>query len=211
MSNPTRDRILARLSRGPVPDLPHWQAPTYAPDQRQAKFTAAIEAVHADVHAVSRADWPQRLATILGNRGVNSLLYGPGSALAEQLTAHDAPYRPLPYDQSIEGFKDQFVTGIDAAITTSLGAIAETGTIVLWPTAHEPRLMSVLPPIHVALVEADTIADNLDDLVRAQNWAAGMPTNLVLVSGPSKTADIEQTLAYGVHGPKELIVLVIED
>ncbi|WP_278366532.1 LUD domain-containing protein, partial [Marinobacter salarius] len=43
-----------------------------------------------------------------------------------------------------------------------------------------------------------------------QNWAAGMPTNALLVSGPSKTADIEQTLAYGVHGPKELIVLVIE-
>ena len=46
--------------------------------------------------------------------------------------------------------------------------------------------------------------------MKAQNWAAGMPTNALLISGPSKTADIEQTLAYGVHGPKELIVLIIE-
>jgi L-lactate dehydrogenase complex protein LldG len=44
----------------------------------------------------------------------------------------------------------------------------------------------------------------------AQRWHERMPTNALLISGPSKTADIEQTLAYGVHGPKELIVLVIE-
>jgi hypothetical protein len=43
----------------------------------------------------------------------------------------------------------------------------------------------------------------------SENWAAGLPTNALLISGPSKTADIQQTLAYGAHGPKELIVLVI--
>jgi len=59
-------------------------------------------------------------------------------------------------------------------------------------------------------VRAGDIADNLSGLIRAQGWAERMPTNVVLVSGPSKTADIEQTLAYGVHGPKELIVLVVE-
>jgi len=60
-------------------------------------------------------------------------------------------------------------------------------------------------------VRAADIADNLPGLIRAQGWAQSMPTNAVLISGPSKTADIEQTLAYGVHGPKELIVLVVED
>jgi len=43
----------------------------------------------------------------------------------------------------------------------------------------------------------------------SENWAGGLPTNALLISGPSKTADIQQTLAYGAHGPKELIVLVI--
>ena len=80
---------------------------------------------------------------------------------------------------------------------------------MLWPTADKPRLMSLLPPIHVALVEEGSIADSLAETMASQDWAGGMPTNAVLVSGPSKTADIEQTLAYGVHGPKELIVLVI--
>jgi L-lactate dehydrogenase complex protein LldG len=58
-------------------------------------------------------------------------------------------------------------------------------------------------------VEEDSIRDTLADLMMAQGWAMRMPTNIVVVSGPSKTADIEQTLAFGVHGPKELIVLII--
>jgi len=44
-----------------------------------------------------------------------------------------------------------------------------------------------------------------------QGWAGAMPTNALLVSGPSKTADIQQTLAYGAHGPKELLVLILQD
>jgi L-lactate dehydrogenase complex protein LldG len=71
--------------------------------------------------------------------------------------------------------------------------------------------MSLLPPLHIALLKASEIEDNLYTLMQKQNWAAGMPTNLLLVSGPSKTADIEQVLAYGAHGPKELVVLVLED
>ncbi|MCW8979656.1 MAG: LUD domain-containing protein, partial [Marinobacter sp.] len=63
----------------------------------------------------------------------------------------------------------------------------------------------------IALLKASEIHDNLYDMMVAQDWAAGLPTNVLLVSGPSKTADIEQVLAYGAHGPRELIVLVLED
>jgi L-lactate dehydrogenase complex protein LldG len=98
---------------------------------------------------------------------------------------------------------------VDAAITSTVGAIAETGSLVLRPTGDEPRLMSLLPPIHIALLEEVAIHDTLQTMMHEQNWNLDMPTNLLLISGPSKTADIEQTLAYGVHGPKELIVLII--
>ena len=70
--------------------------------------------------------------------------------------------------------------------------------------------MSLVAPIHVAVLFASELYTTFHEAMQAQNWKAGMPTNALLISGPSKTADIEQTLAYGVHGPKELIVLVIE-
>jgi L-lactate dehydrogenase complex protein LldG len=88
--------------------------------------------------------------------------------------------------------------------------VADVGALILRPDAHEPRLMSLVPPVHIAILTADAIHACLSDALRAGQWAQDMPTNLLLVSGPSKTADIELTLAFGVHGPKELVVLVLE-
>ena len=213
-SQAARSRIMSRLRAAPgrqAPALPAWNAPTFLPEERVSRFMALLEALHAEVYEVG-ADWPERLKTILANRGVKSVMHAPnteaGRALAQAWGA-DAPTL-VAYDRPVEELKDTLVHGVDAGLTTTLGGIAETGTLVLWPTPDEPRLLSLLPPIHVALVEADKVADNLAGFIRDNGWAKSMPTNAVLISGPSKTADIEQTLAYGVHGPKELIVLVIK-
>jgi L-lactate dehydrogenase complex protein LldG len=71
--------------------------------------------------------------------------------------------------------------------------------------------MSLVPPVHFALLKASEIRDNFYQVQQEFEWAKGMPTNALLVSGPSKTADIEQVLAYGAHGPKDLVVLILED
>ena len=115
----------------------------------------------------------------------------------------------IPYDRPLEDLKSQLFESIEAGLTTTRGAIAETGSLILWPTADEPRTLSLVPHIHIALLRADALYDTFLQAMREQGWAQAMPTNLLLVSGPSKTADIEQTLAYGVHGPKRLIVLVV--
>ena len=81
----------------------------------------------------------------------------------------------------------------------------------MWPTREEPRSFSLVPPVHIAVLEARDIYDTFADLVEKEKWNQGMPTNALLISGPAKTADIEQTLAYGVHGPVELIIIVITD
>ena len=70
--------------------------------------------------------------------------------------------------------------------------------------------MSLAPPVHVALLDAVNIHNTFWEAINQVQWADGMPTNALLISGPSKTADIEQHLSYGVHGPKELIVLIRE-
>ena len=76
---------------------------------------------------------------------------------------------------------------------------------------QEPRALSLVPPLNIILLNASAITASFLTLVQAQKLPAQLPTNVLLISGPSKTADIQQTLAYGAHGPKELIVLLLTD
>ncbi|MGQ9371787.1 LutC/YkgG family protein [Azospirillum sp. ST 5-10] len=212
-----RSAILARLRAAPAaaaPELPAWQPPSFG-DERAARFRTMMEAWRGEVHDVDAATWPARLRTILHNKGVRRVLHAPatdaGRELAEAWAGQAEAPRLVAYDRTVEAMKDTLVHEVDAAVTGTLGAVAETGSLILWPSPEEPRLMSLLPPVHVALVARSAIRDTLAEVVRTEGWADRMPTNLVLVSGPSKTADIEQTLAFGVHGPKELVVLVVAD
>jgi L-lactate dehydrogenase complex protein LldG len=94
-------------------------------------------------------------------------------------------------------------------VTSVRAGIAETGTLVLWPDREEPRTLSLVPPVHLAVLSLDRLYCTFSELVEREQWQEGLPTNALLVSGPSKSADIEQTLAYGIHGPVELIVLLV--
>ena len=97
---------------------------------------------------------------------------------------------------------------VDAALTLAKSAIAETGALVLWPTPAEPRLMSLVPSVHFVLLDVATIHADFFSAITAEGWKDALPTNALLISGPSKTADIQQTLAYGAHGPRELVLLL---
>jgi len=111
------------------------------------------------------------------------------------------------YDKSIEDWRDELFDTIDASFTCARSAIAETGSLILWPDAAEPRLMSLVPPVHFVLLDTGKIHADFYQAIKAEGWKDRMPTNALLISGPSKTADIQQTLAYGAHGPRELVVL----
>ena len=189
---------------------------TYAPEQRIARLRQLMEAVHTEVHLSTQAGWPALLAQLLKDRQIPSLLVAPGTEHGQQLARYwqqaDADLPTLKaYDRPIEAWKTELFNDTPASLTSTLGAIAATGSLILWPTPDEPRLMSLVPPVHFALLKASQIRDNFYQVQQEMNWAAGMPTNALLVSGPSKTADIEQVLAYGAHGPKDLILLILED
>jgi L-lactate dehydrogenase complex protein LldG len=167
------------------------------------------------VEIVGKQNWVDRLRFILKDKKIQSLLYAPETEIGRQLeTAWPADDPNLPplctWQGDIENFKAELFR-IDAALTTTVGAIAETGAIVLWPDEREPRLMSLVPPLHIALLRSDRIFNSFCEIIQAENWPDRMPTNAVLISGPSKTADIEMTLAFGVHGPRELIVLIVDE
>jgi L-lactate dehydrogenase complex protein LldG len=221
MSNNSRDRILTRLyaarKQAGTDAAQTACLPIETLEQRAKieKLKRLMQAVRSEVHVVKAETWVDKLKEILAQRNVKSLLYAPQTEIGAMLdSARDDPSNALPeligYQQEVEHFKDKLFR-IDAGITSTVGAIAETGAIILWPTEKEPRLMSLVPPIHIAVVKADKIFNTFCEVIQAENWPQKMPTNVLLISGPSKTADIELILAFGVHGPKELIVLVVED
>ncbi len=100
--------------------------------------------------------------------------------------------------------------GYDVGVTTAQAAIAETGTLVLESESERHRLVSLLPPVHIAIVKAQDICLTLGDALRyvRRRGESGMSRATTFITGPSRTADIELTLTIGVHGPKELYVIV---
>ena len=95
---------------------------------------------------------------------------------------------------------------IRAGLTGAIAAAAETGSIAVPGGPGRPLIASLLPEVHIAVVREGTILENLDDLLQLPELRQTAAS--VLISGPSRTADIEMTLTIGVHGPGELIVIV---
>jgi L-lactate dehydrogenase complex protein LldG len=180
--------------------------------ERYPRLRRLMEAVRTEFVETTEADWPRAIHDFLQSQRLSTLAFGPdtpaGRRLADSWPSGEGPVL-VPYDRPVEEMKRRLFDEVDAGFTTTRGGIAETGGLILWPSAQEPRLLSLVPPVHLALLSIRSIYNTFWEAMRSQRWSAGMPPNALLVSGPSKTADIEQTLAYGVHGPKRLVVFAV--
>jgi L-lactate dehydrogenase complex protein LldG len=94
-------------------------------------------------------------------------------------------------------------------ITGADYGLAETGTLVMLASAQDARMISLLPPVHIAIVKREQILTGLDELLTILPRPAEQTSSMVLITGPSRTADIEQILVRGVHGPGEIHVVVL--
>lgn len=94
-------------------------------------------------------------------------------------------------------------------ITSADYALADTGTLVMLSSAEEARMISLLPPVHIAVVPRGRILTGLDELLATVPRPGELTSSMVLITGPSRTADIEQILVRGVHGPGEIHVVVV--
>ena len=215
-SSQSRENILKKLrSSSPEPSsLNELDRSQYAKhdwdNQTQLQnFIERMEAVRAEIHQSTSELWPALLAELCATKQCGNLLISENTQWTQQLKNQtDLPVL-LNYDNAIEDWKEKLFYEVDASFTSTLGGIAETGSLIVWPTADEPRLMSLVPPIHFTILEKKNLHSTFAEAMRVMDWASQMPTNALLISGPSKSADIEQTLAYGVHGPKELVVIII--
>jgi len=94
-----------------------------------------------------------------------------------------------------------------ATVSEALYALADPGSVVIAASPEEPRARSLLPEIHVTVVTEDRVLHDLAELLA--RVAPDLPSSLAIVSGPSRSADIEQVLALGVHGPREEHVVIM--
>jgi len=99
-------------------------------------------------------------------------------------------------------------------ITGADYALAETGSVIVLPRKGLARLISVVPPVHIALVRAEDLLETLDDLfllrrLEYHQQGGEMGSYLNFITGPSRTADIEMTIVEGVHGPKEVHMIIL--
>ncbi|MTJ83138.1 MAG: lactate utilization protein C [Telmatospirillum sp.] len=216
MSN-ARAAILDRLRKAPkkpVPDLPSWKPYATTTEPAFERFRRLMTAVKGQIVETTRADLARTIREVLAEKQAANLLYAPNTAIGKALDAAWAT-EPGPqlvaYDKPIEEMKAIIVNNIDAGITSTMGAIADTGSLIVWPSVDEPRLMSLVPPLHIAVLETSKIFDSFTEAVAKLGWNKKPPGNSLLISGPSKTADIEGILCFGVHGPKQLVIIAITD
>ena len=97
----------------------------------------------------------------------------------------------------------------DVGITSADYMLGDTGTLVMIASPQEARLVSLLPPAHMAVVPKERILTGLDELFALLPLPAEQTSSMVLITGPSRTADIEQILVRGVHGPGQITVIVV--
>ncbi len=225
-TRPARAKVLAALRGGdqpvplPAPDLaPYYTGPfgrgsqgaRIAPGTLIEPFEAAARGWRAEVLRATPANWPGAVRAALDVRGCQRIAIGAASPLQPALDDALQGLQVTRFDRALEEWKSDLFDSIDASVTATLAGIADTGTLVLRPGAQEPRTLSLVPPVHIAVLRASTLYAGLPAAMQALSPQADMPTNLLLVTGPSKTADIQQVLAFGAHGPKELLIVLIDD
>jgi L-lactate dehydrogenase complex protein LldG len=98
---------------------------------------------------------------------------------------------------------------LDAGISSADYALSDTGSLVMIASHDEARLVSLLPPLHIALVPLDRLLTGLDELYTLLPVPSDRSSSMVFITGPSRTADIEQILVRGVHGPGEIHVVLV--
>ncbi|BEH10398.1 MULTISPECIES: LutC/YkgG family protein [Geobacter] len=161
-------------------------------------FTVAAEAVGATVkHFTDLDDVAGYLQDLTANRLVAS------SSLSSRLAAMIETITPLPPERLADA---------EVGISEADAGIAETGSVLLELTAPAQRAATALPLVHAVILRASTIVPTLSALGERLGGllAEGGSRYLSLITGPSRTADIERVLTIGVHGPKELHILIIE-
>ncbi|HEY5310944.1 MAG TPA: lactate utilization protein [Pirellulales bacterium] len=180
-----------------------------------AQMAAEVNQVGGHSHVVPDAPAAARvLAELLEQSAATKALCWRDPLLARIGLAellHERGVQLLDYDallrEPVEGRKP-LILAAEIGISGAAWAVAETGTLAMASGPGRERLASLAPPLHVAVIEARQIVPDLFALF-AHYEVDALPSNLTLITGPSKTGDIEMELTTGVHGPGQWHVIIV--
>lgn len=213
----SREAILSAVRKGldqaVLPSVPQ-ELDIHLPasgEANESKFKDELEAVSGQLIQVRTAeDAAEAIISIVKGRGLEGVLaWEPGEINCGGLedSLYEAGIIPVTSGDPKE-LSDMVigVTGADAGL-------ADTGSVVLRNGGERSPLVSLLPKTHIAILRRDRLFAGLKEYLSSDAftmgvWESGDTSSLVTVTGPSRTADIEQSLTLGVHGPKELIVVL---
>jgi L-lactate dehydrogenase complex protein LldG len=224
-----RDDILGgirrSLRRGPVPseteaalaervaahrrNLVPLRAAALAPAARVDLFVAMAEEVQTSVTRVGSADEiPAEVARYLAAENLP----------AELVMAPDAGLDAIPWETRplLQIRRGRAEASDMVSLTPCLAAIAETGTLMLVSGSGTPTTLNFLPDTHIVVVRGGQVVAGYEDgwdLVRAQvqSGGEGWPRTINMITGPSRTGDIEQRIQLGAHGPRRLHIVLVEE
>jgi len=202
-----RPALLDQLAR--VAGLQGWRVQRTSDPEEAVGYIASLIAA-AQVRRVVRSD-QEVFGQVLVDPALRKLAVTVTTIASqeERVISHGPPLTK----GGVGDFREAMAAA-DLAITGADYAVAETGSVVLLPRRGLSRLVSALPPVHVALVRPQEVLATLDDvflLRRLEYHRSGgdMGSYLNFITGPSRTADIEQTLVVGVHGPREAHLVLL--
>jgi L-lactate dehydrogenase complex protein LldG len=199
-----RTQLESRLADPPLGPIP--ARGQLAPQARLALFVSmAKEAACTVAQVADRAAVPAAVAEYLARENLPAKLrLSPDAAVA------GLPWSTRPLLEISTGRTDG---NDEVSLTPAFAAIAETGTLMLTSDAARPTTLNFLPETHIVMLTADQVVGGLEEAwakLRERYGRGVMPRTVNLVTGPSRSADIEQTLQMGAHGPRRLHIILVD-
>ena len=190
----------------PLPEtVPEARSKLLDPHDLAGSFTRAATAVSAEVHRIPGTEVPPDLIAELVERySVRRAVISAepeSEAVAVELRALAVEVEPLSIEAAARA---------DLGVTSATYGLATTGTIVQESAVAGGRTASLLPPVHLCVLPASRLVPSTSAVLRTLGTPGRLPSNLVLITGPSRSGDIEQIITLGVHGPTALHIALLE-
>lgn len=173
------------------------------------KFKRKFEAVNGECFRVARTEELENfLAEILTTKGAKTI------SLYESPLSQSAGLKQKLTEAGFEVHTEDILTNTekdDVGITEVNWGIAELGTLVQIAPEVDNRLCSTLVPIHIALLKTSSIVSDLDNMLEILDSLPQIPGFVGFITGPSRSSDIERILEIGVHGPEQVIAILVDE